>query len=111
MSENYICLVNNSTQKVNGIYPDTPTQRITLSGVTGTTYTVQAFSMTLPMGKKNWLWNGTTIVNDDAQDATDLAAIKDINNTDKLIKAGFMVIMDYLRGMGLSKTNVQFSNV
>lgn len=35
---------------------------------------------------------------------------KDINNIDKLQKAGFLVIMDYLRSLGLNKTNAQFKN-
>lgn len=35
---------------------------------------------------------------------------KDINNIDKLQKAGFLVIMDYLRSLGLTKTNGQFKN-
>ena len=38
------------------------------------------------------------------------AYLKDVNNISKLEKCGFLVIMDYLRLLGLSKTNVDFKN-
>jgi len=39
-----------------------------------------------------------------------IAYQKDINNISKLEKCGFLVIMDYLRALGCTKTNGQFKN-
>ncbi len=107
-AENYICLVDKTTSKVSDISYNTAKNRITWDNLKGTTKDVKYFSMDSIPDWKNKLWNGTTVINDDAQDALDLEFQKDINNINKLEKAGFLVIMDYLRAMGCTKTNNQF---
>jgi hypothetical protein len=107
---NIIFLSDNITNKVSDIVIDTPINRITWLSIAGTGKTVRYLTITSMPVFKNKLWNGITIVNDDDQDALDMAMTKDINNIDKILKSGFLVVMDYLRGMGLSKTNAQFKN-
>jgi len=109
-AEDYICLVNKVTNKVSDIIIDTPLNRITWESIKGTDKNVKYFAVDVSPSFKNKLWNGTAIINDDAKDAEDIAFQKDINNISKLEKCGFLVIMDYLRALGCTKTNGQFKN-
>lgn len=109
-AENFICFVDKTTLKVADVYIDTPKNRITYNSNVKPTQEIRYFVANVSPNFKNKIWNGTTVVNDDAEDLADIEYTKDINNVDKLQKAGFLVIMDYLRSMGLSKTNVQFKN-
>ena len=110
-AESFIFLVNKVDSSVKEIRPYTNKNETTLNNIAGEDYDVIIKDLT--EAQLNYIYkkyNGTDIVIDQDKIDLDEAFKKDINNISKLEKCGFLVIMDYLRSLGLEKTNGQFKD-